>query len=362
MIGNMTLVRAITLLMAGVWLLPGGSTENVILVTADGLRWQDLFAGMDPMLMNEKSAHMEGQEALKKKYWRPAPEDRRRALMPFLWNELSAKGVIYGNPARNSSVRVSNGFRVSYPGYSEMLTGRAQDEAIRGNDPIRNPSETVLEFVRRKMNLPRQKVALFGTWDTFGVIGEHTPGSVTINAGYQAVEEAGATPRMKELSRLQFEILTPWESDRHDYVTCELALEYLKTARPRLLHVALGETDDWAHEKRYDRTLETIAYADRCLKKLWDAAQAMPDYRGKTAMMVTTDHGRGGTVTDWSDHGRRVEGADRIWIAMIGPDVPVTGEASGTSDHYQRDVAPTILDWLGLKYQEYTGVLGQPIR
>ncbi len=88
----------------------------------------------------------------------------------------------------------------------------------------------------------------------------------------------------------------------------------------------------------------------------------MPEYRGRTALLATTDHGRGPALADWPDHGRKVEPADRIWIAMIGPDVPATGEASTTSDKYQRDVAPTILEWLNLKYQEYAGVKGQPIR
>jgi bisphosphoglycerate-independent phosphoglycerate mutase (AlkP superfamily) len=184
---------------------------------------------------------------------------------------------------------------------------------------------------------------------------------VTINAGPQELENA-ATPRLRELNRIQFDLLTPWNSERHDYVTCEMAIEYLKTQKPRLLHLALGETDDWAHEKRYDRTLESIAYFDRCLRSLWQTVEALPEYSGRTGLVVTTDHGRGGTLADWSGHGTKVEGADRIWMALLGPDVRETGEAAGTSDKYQRDVAPTILQWLGLKLEEYSGMAGQPIR
>jgi len=40
-------------------------TRHIILITADGLRWQDLFGGMDPMLKDQKSAGMEGAAALK---------------------------------------------------------------------------------------------------------------------------------------------------------------------------------------------------------------------------------------------------------------------------------------------------------
>ncbi len=111
-------------------------TRNIILITADGLRWQDLFGGMDPMLKDQKSAGMDGAAALKAKLWRATPEERRNALMPFFWTTLAPKGVVLGNVKKQSSVRVTNTYRVSYPGYSEILTGRAQDEAIRGNDAV----------------------------------------------------------------------------------------------------------------------------------------------------------------------------------------------------------------------------------
>jgi len=56
-------------------------TRNIVLITADGLRWQDLFGGMDPVLKDEKSAGREGAAALKAKLWRATPEERRSALM-----------------------------------------------------------------------------------------------------------------------------------------------------------------------------------------------------------------------------------------------------------------------------------------
>ena len=56
--------------------------------------------------------------------------------MPFFWGTLARQGVVLGNVTKGSSVQVTNAYRVSYPGYSEILTGRAQDDVIRGNDPI----------------------------------------------------------------------------------------------------------------------------------------------------------------------------------------------------------------------------------
>lgn len=336
-------------------------TRNIILITADGLRWQDLFGGMDPTLKDEKSAGMEGETALKAKLWRATPEERRNALMPFFWTTLAPKGVVLGNVKKRSSVRVTNAYRVSYPGYSELLTGRAQDEAIRGNDAVRNPTPTVLEFLRRKLGLPSSQVALFSSWDMFTLIGEHQPGSIFINAGYSELKLSAATERLRQLSALQFEVLTPWTEARHDYITFEMALEYLKTAKPRVLYIALDETDDWAHEKRYNRVLDAIGNLDNSLRKLWQAIGDLPEYGGKTTLVITADHGRGGTPADWHGHGKDVPGAEQIWTAIVGPDTPARVEAENSVEVFQRDITPTILDLMGINYREYDGVLGKPI-
>jgi hypothetical protein len=336
-----------TALLAAGFMAGQTKTQNIVLVTADGLRWLELFHGIDPLLANEKSAGMKDAGALRQELSRG-----RTALMPFVWTELAPNGVILRD------VKVTNRYRVSYPGYSEILTGRAQDDAVRGNDKIQNPKATVLEHVREKLGLPAGKVALFGSWDVFRFIGESRPGAIFINAGY---EDAGGSARMDELSRLQRVAPTPWDSVRHDYVTLEMALDYMRREQPRLIHIALGETDDWAHDRRYDRVLASIQYFDSALKQIWDLVQSMPEYRDKTTLIVTSDHGRGSTLETWSGHGSKIEGADQIWIAAIGPGTQAVGEATGAPPAFQRDVAPSILSLLGLDYRDYPGVEGQPI-
>ena len=336
-------------------------TRNLILVTADGLRWQEVFRGIDPALMNEKEAGMEQAEDLRNALWADTPEERRRRLMPFFWSEIARNGVILGNRDAGSDMRVTNGIRISYPGYSEILTGRAQDDLVHGNDPIQNPSETILEFLRRKWNLPKEKAALIGSWDTFQKIGEHTPGTVFINSGFQKLDGGRYSRRLGELSAMQFDLVTAWDSVRHDYITFEMAREYLRTRKPRVMHIALGETDDWAHDRRYDLTLKTASYFDRCLAELWKLLQSESFYRGKTTLIVTSDHGRGSTLADWTSHGAKVEGAEFIWAAFMGPDTPPAGEARNSDTYYQRDIAPTMLELAGIDYTEMDGVQGKPI-
>jgi len=321
-------------------------TRNVILVTADGLRWQDLFHGLDPLLANEKSVSMD--PASKDADDRRARFATRESLAPFFWTTLAKKGVVLGN------VNVTNAYRVSYPGYSEILTGRASDDIIKGNDPIQQPHETVLEFLKARLSLSKDRVALFSSWDHFHYIAEHTPGAIFINAGYQ---DSASSP---DLSRLQHVALTPWDEARHDAFTFELALDYLRQHQPRVLVISFDETDDWAHSHRYDRVLDMIAAFDAFLNRLWTTLQSMPAYRDSTTLIVTSDHGRGSTLADWSDHGKKVTGADKIWLAILGPDTPASGELPVHAE--QRDIAPTIIKLLGQNPSDYKGATGSPIQ
>lgn len=322
-------------------------TRNIVLVTADGLRWQDLFHGVDPLLAREKSVSMDpGSKDADKRRARYAS---RQLLAPFFWGTIAKKGIVFGN------VNVTNAYRVSYPGYSEILTGRASDNIVTGNIPVQQPNETVLEFLKRRLSLPKEGVALFASWDHFHYIAEHTPGSIVINAGYE-----DSPPVSPELSRLQHVALTPWDEARHDAFTFEFALAYLKAQKPRVLDISFDETDDWAHARRYDRVLDMIAAFDGFLNRLWTTLQSMPAYRGSTTLIVTSDHGRGSTLADWSGHGSKVPGADKIWIAIMGPDTPAAGEVSTHAE--QRDITPTILKLMGLNPADYQGATGAPIQ
>jgi hypothetical protein len=282
-----------------------------------------------------------------------AADDRRRRfatredLAPFFWRAIARNGIVVSN------VNVTNALRVSYPGYSEILTGRANDDVIKGNDPIQQPNETVLEFLKSKLSLSKDRVALFSSWNHFHYIAEHTPGSIFINAGYQD------SPSSPALSQLQHVTPTPWDEARHDSFTFELALEYLAKHKPRVLAISFDETDDWAHAKRYDRVLDMINATDEFLQKLWTKVQSMPEYRDSTTLIVTSDHGRGSTLADWSGHGSKVAGADKIWMAIMGPDTPHTGEISTHAE--QRDITPTIIKLMGLNPADYHGATGTPI-
>lgn len=108
---------------------------------------------------------------------------------------------------------------------------------------------------------------------------------------------------------------TPWDSVRHDAYTMRFAMDHLATHRPRVLYLALGETDDWAHDGRYDRVLETYTRTDEYLRQLWTWLQSQPDYRGRTHMLLTTDH--------VAAHRRTGRTTDTTWWAPAKPGWPL---------------------------------------
>ena len=75
-------------------------------------------------------------------------------------------------------------------------------------------------------------------------------------------------------------------------------MAHLKLYQPRVLYISLGETDDWAHDGRYDKTLEALERSDGYLRELWDYLQSNERYKGKTSIIITVDHGRGATRLD----------------------------------------------------------------
>jgi hypothetical protein len=338
----------------------GRKTERVVLVTMDGARWQEVFAGLDESLLRDsspKGADITVSPSYRR-FWAATPEARRDKLMPFLWRTLAREGVIAGDRSHGSLVSVTNGLRVSYPGYSEILTGQAHDDVIRNNDPIRNRFPTVLQFARRKLNLPPAKVATFASWPVFASIVENTRGDTTVNAGLQPYDSPSEL--VKSLNVLQEEAPLPWDGTRHDAFTFQFALDYVKRQQPTLLLLAFDEMDDWAHDGKYELVLDALHRADHYLEVLWSALQGDPFYRGRTTLIVTADHGRGRTSETWRRHGRSVEGADEIWLAIASPDVTKRGEWSNTT-LYQNQIAATIAALLGLDYREQNPDAGQPL-
>ena len=339
-----------------------GAAERLVVISLDGVRTQEMFGGLDAdilqAVLDKKPAN---EHALYKKFWRPTREARREALMPFLWGTfLKTHGSIVGDQQAGSVMRLGNTQRFSYPGYAELMTGVAHDDAITSNDNRRYPFETVLQFLRRELGATREQVACFGSWDVFTSISASKDGEVYTNAGYQAYD--GSDEGLKRLSAAQSETMPSWDSARYDTYTWQFAADHLQRHQPRVLWIGLDETDDWAHQRHYVRVIEYLHRFDGWLAKLWTQLQSMPTYQGRTAVVLVTDHGRGNTAKDWNGHGKDVEGAQNVWAAFAAPHWQTRGVwKSGHAPASQSQIAATLASLVGKDWRKATPAAGAPL-
>jgi hypothetical protein len=327
-------------------------TENVIVVMMDGMRWQEVFRGADPKLiktLGPKSLDGAKQRtsAALEHYWRTTPAERRQALMPFLWSVVAAQGQIFGNRELGSESQVTNGLNFSYPGYSETLTGIA-DPRIHSNDNVPNPNVTVFEWLNGKPAFAG-KVAAFGAWEVFNGIFNRERCGFVVNAGYDPLTAIPATPELALLNALKAETARIWPDEPFDPIPFHTAIEYLKTSKPRVLFLGLGETDDWAHNGSYAEYLNAAHLGDSYLRQLWDLAQSLPEYRGKTTLIVLPDHGRG-VGAKWTTHGEKTPESRETWMAFLGPDTAALGERRQAGAVTESQVAATLAALLGEDY------------
>lgn len=334
-------------------------TKKVIFVMTDGLRWQEVFQGVDPALLNKEHGKVQDVEEMRKTYWRETAEQRRAALMPFLWSEVASKGQIFGNREAGSDAYVTNGKNFSYPGYNETLTGAA-DPRIDSNDKKYNPNVTVLEWLHSKPAY-RGKVAAFGAWDTFPWIINQPRAGFPVNAGYDPMDMTPMTPVMALLNQLKAESPRDQAGEPMDALTFHTAMEYWKKKKPSVMYLSLGETDEWAHAGKYGEYVRAANRVDKYLKAIWEQAQSMPDYRGVTTLAVSVDHGRGRAPVDWKSHGVKLDETKYIWMAFLGPDTKALGERKQVEAVTQSQIAATLAGFLGEDYPAAVPKAGKPV-
>lgn len=336
--------------------LPGAAqvvphrTENLVIFTLDGMRWQEVFGGMDSAIAGNKQ-YTRDRNDLNKKYFSPDRLERRKKLFPFFWSTIAEKGQLYGNRDLGNLVNVANRYRFSYPGYNEIFTGYP-DTSVNSNDKILNRNTNVLEFINRQKGYSG-KVAAFATWDVIPYILNAGRSGIYVNAGMDTLHFPDKGLQVvDEMQRLAPQPL----NCRPDVITYFAGKEYLRVYQPKVLYFSFDETDDYAHAGLYDEYINQAHAEDAMIGDLWNTLQSMPAYKDKTTLIVTCDHGRGDRIKDqWRSHGGEVDDSGGIWMAVIGPDTSPAGEVSTHTQLYQKQWAPTMAALLGFKFRPDQG-------
>ena len=292
--------------------------DNVVLVTLDGVRWQEIFTGADPALA--------GAAGL------PAGAPRTaRDLTPNLHRLFFDGGTVLGDPRLGQPFLASGPRFVSLPAYVEIMTGAVSGCCDNDCQPA-VPWTIAAEIARRT---PEQGAAVFSSWGTI---------ARTVSAGESVFLAAGRRPDEQAPAY-------PGHGDyRPDRRTAALALEHLRERHPSLLWVALGDTDEWAHRRDYRGYIESLRFADAFVGELCAQLDEMGDYGARTAVVVTTDHGRDRNFTD---HGGPDSAA--VWLMARGKALSAKGARGLSSPRHLRDIAPTIAALRGWETRQCDG-------
>ena len=312
---------------------------NIFLITIDGYRWQELFKGADTNIL--KNPEFVFDTSLANVRWNGENDfERRKKLMPFFWNVIAQKGSLYGNRACNNKVDAANIYKFSYPGYNEILTGKPDIIPVL-NTPTLNKNTNFFSLFDTTAAY-KNKVAAFCSWSILKYIFNPTTSHFPVNAGYDDFFDDTATDSIHiAVNNLQNEVEEK-ERTRYDEFTFLHAKQYIKKNLPKLMMIGFGETDEYAHQARYDMYLQQANKIDNMIGELWYELQQIPFYKNNTIFIITTDHGRGKKQNKWMNHYTLIKGSREAWIAVLGNNIEAKGEVKTNSQLYLKQIAPTI--------------------
>ena len=87
---------------------------KVILVTLDGVRWKEVFRGVEKSILDNKK-YTSTIKQTTDAFWNEDSIKSREILMPFTWKTIKEKGVILGNRDAENFVNLNNKHLWSYP-------------------------------------------------------------------------------------------------------------------------------------------------------------------------------------------------------------------------------------------------------
>lgn len=310
---------------------------NVVLLTLDGVRAEEFFHGVRF----------------------PRRTDESGPAFPRFWEKTADHAWIYGHD--DARMRISNPYAMSLPGYQSIFTGRSQGKRCRDNGRRCQSlvETTFLERIKNEWNLERSQVAVVASWTEYRRAVEKESGSIFVNVGQDAMIDPDAPAQVPEtlirLNQAQKNHLAPWAPTRSDRYTFEYALWYLKQKQPRVLVIGLNDADELAHHGRYDAYFKTLRRYDEWMDRLRTTLAELGEYGRKTALVVTTDHGRGRGVF-WSQHAQVLAASAWVWAFVVPPEeltARVQSRVSGAFAH--NDIRPTVETLLGLSPSEGPG-------
>jgi hypothetical protein len=304
----------------------------VVLVVLDGVRWQEVFRGIDANLARGHAEPVVGP----------------RTLLPHLYAAIDERGAVIGAPGRGRTIAATGPNFISMPGYTEIFQGRPP-EHCQNNDCPPPDMPTLVDEVRGAVASDAD-VAVFASWPGIGRVAAKTRSGIVLSAGRRDVVHAelltyDSSTRGALESGAEADPYPGDDDFRPDRYTGALALAYLELQRPAFLFVGLGEPDEFAHRGDYAGYVRALRRADDFLGGLFASLDRMEDRGRRTLVLVATDHGR---AADYRDHGGAFPESARVWLGAFGSAVQARGLLPASRHRRLTDIAPTVRRFMGL--------------
>jgi len=321
---------------------PPAKDPVVVVVALDGVRWQDVFEGVDPALARKKGL---------------APHEvlRPEQLMPNLNDIVWTRGAAVGAPGHGEAIYATGPNFVSLPGYAEMLSGAPSP--CQSNECEAENRSTLADDFAAVSDGWAGEVALIASWPDLGRVAARRPERILVSAG----RHAGVTRHL-----LRFDPESAWLLDtaarqkpypghgdfRPDRFTAALALHYLREQKPRFLFISLGEPDAYGHRGLYRQYLRSLSQADVVIGEIDQYLSELRRRGERATLFVTTDHGRG---KRFAGHGGNAPESARVWLVATGSGIRARGWVMAPRARHLADLAPTVRQVAGLVPEATSG-------
>jgi hypothetical protein len=302
----------------------------IVVVTLDGVRWHEVFEGVDPRLAAE--------HGLQSNAIVPA-----RELLPNLYAIIDSRGSALGAPGHGAAIRASGPNFLSLPGYAELLSGRSET-GCADNQCLGVGVHTIIEQLSARSTLDRADVAAVTSWSEIAKVTSLSGCRAAISSG----RRAGAHRELFASDAEGARLLALAEDAPHslgdadfraDALTADLAIHHLKTHAPRFLFVGLGEPDEFGHMNDYAGYLASLRRADARIAEIDAELRRLAAAGTRTALFITADHGR---ADSFVNHGEEYPESARVWLIASGSAIEARGFAAAPSERHLADLAPTM--------------------
>lgn len=281
------------------------NSPKVLMITLDGVRWQEIFNGTDPVMFH-------GQKMSAKE------------LLPNLHYQFVERGMVVG---KDSMFVATGPNHISLPGYLEIMRGHPSTDCQENDCEPRLKEDTMADLFN--------KSAVFASWDTIRkTVGKSVDSSV-VNCG-RSFRSTGWHKAELEDNQNFPEVWGDYPY-RPDDLTEKAAIDYLQYYSPDFMWISLGDTDEWAHYGDYDKYVESLQQADKFVGMAVEMVKRGEDGNDFT-FIVTADHGRG---LNWQHHGWDKESA-RDWVMMAGRGIPSKGFVQYPTKKSLSNILPTV--------------------